>query len=137
MEIVEVELPPLDELAGPVFAIVSAECRVAHASIWPSRREEFGPDLQALLSLPALDGDTTISVLRAVAAYRQAVRQVFTEVDLLASPTTPVVAPAVGAESVELGGVSVSVINALIANTFPYNLAHAPAISVPCGTADG
>lgn len=137
MHVVDVELPALDDLAGPVFAIMSAECRVAHRSIWPERSAEFGPDLQNLLSMPALDGDTTMSTLRAVAAYRQEVRRVLTEVDLLASPTVPAVAPPVGADTVSLGGVDVSVVMALIANTMPYNLAHLPAVSLPCGLADG
>jgi amidase len=29
------------------------------------------------------------------------------------------------------------VISVLVANTFPYNLAHLPAVTVPCGAADG
>jgi len=90
-----------------------------------------------LLALPALDGDATVATLRAVAGYAQALRQVLTEVDLLASPTVPVVAPQVGAESVRLGGADVPVASALIANTFPYNLARLPAVSVPCGDAGG
>jgi aspartyl-tRNA(Asn)/glutamyl-tRNA(Gln) amidotransferase subunit A len=137
MHVVDVELPSIDELAGPVFAHVSAECRTAHHTIWPDRHDDFGPDLQQLLALPALDGDTTVAVLRAVAAYAQALRHVLTEVDLLASPTVPVVAPPVGAESVRLGDTDVPVISALIANTFPYNLARLPAVSVPCGVAGG
>ena len=137
MHVVEVELPSLDEIAGPVFAVVSAECRAAHAGIWPDHREEFGPDLQQLLALPAPDGDATVATLRAVARYAQTLRRLLTEVDLLASPTVPVVAPPVAAESVRLGGADVPVIAALIANTFPYNLARLPAVSVPCGAADG
>jgi aspartyl-tRNA(Asn)/glutamyl-tRNA(Gln) amidotransferase subunit A len=137
MHLVEVELPSAEEITGPVFAFVSAECRTAHATIWPDRRDDFGPDLQQLLALPALDGDATVAVLRAVAHYAQALRRVLTEVDLLASPTVPVVAPPLGADSVRLGGADVSVISALIANTFPYNLARLPAVSVPCGDASG
>ncbi len=137
MHVVEVELPSSDELTGSIFAYVSAECRAAHAGIWPERREEFGPDLQQLLALPALDGDATVAALRAVARYAQALRAVLTEVDLLASPTVPVVAPPVGADTVRLAGTDVAVISALIANTFPYNLAHLPAVSVPCGEAGG
>ena len=137
MHVVEVELPALDDITEPIFAYVSSECRVAHASIWPDRRDDFGPDLQQLLALPALDGDATVAALRAAARYAQALRRVLTEVDLLASPTVPVVAPPVAAGTVRLGGTDVPVISALIANTFPYNLAHLPAVSVPCGDAGG
>ena len=137
MHVVEVELPSAEELSGPVFAHISAECRTAHAGIWPDRRDYFGPDLQELLALPALDGDATVATLRAVAHYAQALRQVLTEVELLVSPTVPIVAPPVGAESVPLGGADVPVISVLVANTFPYNMARLPAVSVPCGDADG
>jgi aspartyl-tRNA(Asn)/glutamyl-tRNA(Gln) amidotransferase subunit A len=137
MHLIEVDLPSLEGITGPIFAFVSAECRTAHATIWPDRRDEFGPDLQQLLALPALDGDATVAVLRAMAGYAQALRRVLTEVDLLASPTVPVVAPRLGAQSVRLGSADVPLISALIANTFPYNLARLPAVSVPCGDADG
>ena len=137
MRVDEVELPSHRNLIEPTFAIVSAESRAAHASIWPDRRDDFGPDLQQLLSIPALDGDTTIAVLRAIAAYRQAMRRVFRDVDLLVSPTTPIVAPTHGAETVELGGTQVPMIMAAITNTMPYNFAHLPAVSVPCGFAGG
>ena len=61
MALVEVSLPSDEAIAAPVFAIVSAEARAAHASIWPSRHDDFGPDLQGLMAIPAPDGDTTIA----------------------------------------------------------------------------
>ncbi len=137
MALVEVSLPSDEAIAAPVFAIVSAEARAAHASIWPSRHDDFGPDLQGLMAIPGPDGDTTIAVLRDMAAYKQQMRRVFDDVDLLVSPTTPVVAPPIGAESVRLGGADVPVISAAIVNTMPYNFAHLPAVSVPCGFSDG
>ena len=76
-------------------------------------------------------------MLRAVAGYRQAMRRVLADVDLLVSPTTPIVAPAHHAETVELAGAEVPVIMAAVVNTMPYNLAHLPAVSLPCGFADG
>jgi Asp-tRNA(Asn)/Glu-tRNA(Gln) amidotransferase A subunit family amidase len=137
MHLIEVDVPSQQALVEPIFAVVSAESRAAHSSIWPERHDDFGPDLQRLLAIPALDGDATIAVLRAVAGYRQAMRRVFAEVDLLVSPTTPIVAPAHQAETVELAGSQVPVIMAAVVNTMPYNLAHLPAVSVPCGSADG
>ncbi len=137
MRVHEVDLPSHSNLLEPTFAIVSAESQAAHASIWPNRHDDFGPNLQRLLAIPALDGDTTIAALRAVAEFRQAMRRVFRDVDLLVSPTTPIVAPPHGAETVELGGTQVPVIMAAITNTMPYNFAHLPAVSVPCGFAGG
>jgi aspartyl-tRNA(Asn)/glutamyl-tRNA(Gln) amidotransferase subunit A len=137
MHLTEVDVPSQQSLLEPAFAIVSAESRAAHSSIWPARHDDFGADLQQLLAIPALDGDTTIAVLREIAGYRQAMRRVFTEIDLLVSPTTPMAAPTHDAETVELDGTAVPVIFAAIANTMPYNFAHLPAVSVPCGFAGG
>ncbi|MEZ5407626.1 MAG: amidase [Acidimicrobiales bacterium] len=137
MHLEDVELPSSDDFMAAAFAIVSAESRTAHAEIWPSRHDDFGPDVQQLLAIPPLDGDATVAALRQMAAYEQAVRRVLTGVDLLVSPTTPLVAPPLGAETANLDGTELPVINAAIANTMPYNFAHLPAISVPCGFADG
>ena len=137
MRLEEVDLPSDEAFMGPAFAIVSSESRTAHAAIWPSRHDDFGPDVQQLLAIPPLDGDSMVVALRQMAAYEQALRRVFGSVDLLVSPTTPLAAPPMGAETVELNGAAVPVINAAVANTMPYNFAHLPAISVPCGFADG
>ena len=136
MHLIEVELPSIEAFAHSVFTIVSAESRHAHRSIWPSRYDDFGEDLQELLAIPALDGDSTIAALRAAAEYKQRMRQVFGDVDLLVSPTAPMVAPPIGAQTVELAGMALAVGEAAFFNTMPYNLAHLPAISVPCGFAD-
>ncbi len=58
--------------------------------------------------------------------------RVFSEVDLLATPTMPIIAPKIGeriADPMEL--------YLMDANTVPVNLANLPAISVPVGEVDG
>ncbi|WP_049979829.1 amidase [Halolamina rubra] len=69
-------------------------------------------------------------------ARRLAVRRqqaLFAEVDVLATPTTPITAPAFGAVPGE-GGPSV---RDTVQNTAPFNATGAPAVSVPCGEIDG
>jgi Asp-tRNA(Asn)/Glu-tRNA(Gln) amidotransferase A subunit family amidase len=69
-------------------------------------------------------------------ARRRAVRRqqaVFTDIDVLAMPTTTIPAPEFGAVPGR-GGVSVL---DTVQNTAPFNATGAPAVSVPCGEVDG
>lgn len=56
----------------------------------------------------------------------------FGRVDLLAAPTTPMVAP--GFDTVERGGPTVM---DTVANTAPFNCTGAPAVTIPCGDVRG
>src|SRR5712691_11198277 len=58
-------------------------------------------------------------------------------VDFLVAPTTPVVAPKIGEERVELNGKSVDVYATLTRLTLPFNVAGLPVISIPIGFAHG
>jgi aspartyl-tRNA(Asn)/glutamyl-tRNA(Gln) amidotransferase subunit A len=69
-------------------------------------------------------------------ARRRAIRReqaLFTEADVLVTPTTPIPAPSFGAVPGE-GGVSVL---DTVENTAPFNATGAPAVSLPCGEVDG
>ncbi|QQG48854.1 MAG: Asp-tRNA(Asn)/Glu-tRNA(Gln) amidotransferase subunit GatA [archaeon] len=59
------------------------------------------------------------------------------DVDLLVVPTTCVAAPSIGQTKVQAGGTELDVRTALIRLTTPFNLAGFPAVSVPCGMAEG
>jgi Asp-tRNA(Asn)/Glu-tRNA(Gln) amidotransferase A subunit family amidase len=64
-------------------------------------------------------------------------RRTLTEVDVLVTPTTPIAAPPIGAETAHYGGGEESMLTALIRLTSPFNGAQLPALSVPCGFTAG
>jgi aspartyl-tRNA(Asn)/glutamyl-tRNA(Gln) amidotransferase subunit A len=137
--LVEIDLPdhtPAVGLPGTpgYFSLGIAESRFAHREAWSAHPESFGPDLSRLYSSPEMTGSMVAESLDMVYAYAQAVREALTEVDVLASPTVAITAPEIGAEMVTVGGQELPLTAVAIANTAPYNMAHVPAISVPCGT---
>ena len=100
--LVEVDIPDqLQAIGQPgtpgYFTLGITESKFAHREAWSAHPESFGPDLSALYSIPEMTGSMVAESLDKVYVYAQAVREVLTEVDVLASPTVPIAAPEIGA----------------------------------------
>jgi len=124
----EVDAPLISEIPGGVTAIMLPEALAYHQKWMSERPEDYGDDVRYRLEL----GATFLAVhyvqaqrLRemAVAAWRA---EVFSKVDLIAMPTTPITA-----HPIEEGDLQVTF--NLIRFTNPINFLGVPAISVPCG----
>jgi aspartyl-tRNA(Asn)/glutamyl-tRNA(Gln) amidotransferase subunit A len=124
----EVDAPLISEIPGGVTAIMLPEALAYHQKWMSERPDDYGDDVRYRLEL----GATFLAVhyvqaqrLRelAVNAWRE---QVFSKVDLIATPTT-----AISARPIEEGDLQVTF--NLIRFTNPLNFLGVPAISVPCG----
>jgi aspartyl-tRNA(Asn)/glutamyl-tRNA(Gln) amidotransferase subunit A len=132
-ELRDVEIHGVEEGFGAIFGLVLAEAQEIHAESLRTRRADFGADVLELLSAPAPDARSLALGLRARDALSVSMRSALESVDLLVTPTTPIVAARVGQENIRYGGVEESVFGAMIRCTGPFNATGLPALSLPCG----
>jgi 2-dehydropantoate 2-reductase len=130
--LVDVELPELSLVDSSLGGILLKEAWDVHRERFERDAEGYGPGTRALLELASRATDDEyrqgLADRERIAA---AFARVFEDVAVLAGPTVAYVAPPedppVGTPEGELEG----------RFTGPYNVAGVPAVSVPCGLAEG
>lgn len=134
--VVEVALPPSEDLVSRWAVTCGAEMLVGHEAFFPVRADDYGAALrlflEAALGMPPAEYARTHQLRM---RFCGELARMFEEVDFFASPTVGVRAPAglsvMDSEVVELMG-------RLMRFTAPFNYSGSPTISLPCGIlADG
>jgi aspartyl-tRNA(Asn)/glutamyl-tRNA(Gln) amidotransferase subunit A len=129
----EVDLGDLRPLVRAIFVRVGDEAREVHRETFPSRRDEYGPDLAANLDGPPATPAERAQAEEVIAGGVRALLAAFDEVDLLATPTTPMTAPLIGVERIRVAGEEMHIEEALTGFTSVFNASGLPALSLPCG----
>jgi len=113
-----------------------AEARDYHESqgYFPARAADYGDDVRGRLEA----GGTVRAVdyLRGLAVRRLLARDfdaAFEKVDAILAPASPIPAPLLGENEVEIAGTKESVRSLLVGVSRPANFTGHPALSVPCG----
>jgi aspartyl-tRNA(Asn)/glutamyl-tRNA(Gln) amidotransferase subunit A len=128
-----VEFPGTPAEFSQAFALVVAESKQAVAKEFAERPQDFGADLQGYFSQVLPDALGIVAGQRLVYELGVRFRRLFETVDLVVTPTTPLPATPIGADTVNLGGEEIPVIGLMTALTWQLNAAHLPALSLPCG----
>jgi aspartyl-tRNA(Asn)/glutamyl-tRNA(Gln) amidotransferase subunit A len=113
--------------------VIRAEAYAYHAEYVAKSPELYIPETLAKVRLGAgIDAQTYIRARRDLDRLRRTSLTVFSSVDLLVTPTTPVVAPKASDYPSTIEG-ALALDGSLLRNTRPFNLLAFPTISVPCG----
>ena len=133
----EVTVPFLRHAPAAQFFTISTEASTYHGRLLRRHGGELGVDVRRRLELGEFIAGT--QYVRAQQARRRLIREcvtLFRRVDLLVTPTVPVVPPPIGAEMLTIDGTVKWVQPTLTRCTSPWNLIGLPAISLPCGFSD-
>jgi aspartyl-tRNA(Asn)/glutamyl-tRNA(Gln) amidotransferase subunit A len=124
------DLRPVELPRPDVNAVFMREAALVHAELYAEYGELYGPSVATKIERCLAVADAEVAAAqRNRDEYRQLLDKLMAELDLLVTPTLPVVAPPVGIGDLELRPV-------LTLNTLPFNALGWPALVVPCGPAE-
>jgi aspartyl-tRNA(Asn)/glutamyl-tRNA(Gln) amidotransferase subunit A len=127
--LVEVDCPQVEGYFAAAASIIVVDAAAYHAPTFPSRRDEYGADVAALLDVGhRVPAPAFASAMRTLAIARGGEADAILDahgVDVLATPTTPITAPTIEeAKNPTIGG-SHHIF------TMPFDLTGQPVIAVP------
>ncbi|HEY7834618.1 MAG TPA: amidase [Ktedonobacterales bacterium] len=138
----EVRVPAaVDDLFEVYRAVQRPEATTAHtdAGWWPAQAERYLPATRAALARGAdYTAADYIRAQRARQAFEREMEALFDRVDVLVTPTLPLVAPRVAdvERPLLVAGREEEATVALLRLTFPFDMSGQPALTVPCGFSD-
>ena len=143
--LVEAALPAVGEMREITIAhmdatsaqpvILGTEAAAYHLPWLNERPGDYDPTIRARLETGLSSrGVDYVQATRLRGLFVEAMYEALNDLDVLATPTTPIAAPRFGEVQTLLDdGSSRNTAGLLLRNTLPFNLCGFPAISVPCG----
>jgi aspartyl-tRNA(Asn)/glutamyl-tRNA(Gln) amidotransferase subunit A len=113
-----------DTMARAFDPIVAAEIWARYGDQWRARPEAFSPGFGASFATPPPSAAALEAAHDARWRFQDEVARACADVDVVLTPTVPITAPPIEGP---IDGLLI------LRNTWPFNAARTPAISVPCG----
>ena len=131
-EVIEIQMPDLDEFLHAWPTLCTAEAVLAHEATYPYRRDEYGPWFRGWLDMGAkVSGAEYARANNLRAACNGRFREIFETIDVLACPSMP--GPPFPVTPEESYGPMDAYDPALQRFTIPFDFNGTPTLSVPCG----
>lgn len=132
--VVPVQVPDMDALNAVARLILLVEASAMHEPHL-AKRDHYGADVLALLDQGRLiPGTDYVNAQRIRRQFVLQFRELFRNIDILLTPTIPIVAPRIGQTQVDLGGQAVDTRLATTLFVRAINALGLPALSLPCGS---
>lgn len=131
-KVIDIDFPPTDQIVRDAIALCAAETAAAHAETYPSRAQEYGPALTALLDVGrSTDAVTLARVLPRRSSFTGQVAALFDSVDLLLMPAMSEAAPTM-AQLYERRN-DIEARYRRMRFTSPFNMTGSPSLTLPGG----
>jgi aspartyl-tRNA(Asn)/glutamyl-tRNA(Gln) amidotransferase subunit A len=114
--------------------VFRAEAFAYHAEHIAKTPDRYLPETLAKLRLgEKIDVPTYVSARRRLSELRRSMSEIFSTIDVLITPTAPVLAPRLADYPTTFEGVLALEGSSILRNTRPFNTFGIPALTVPCG----
>ena len=133
-KIIEVEFPPMKHSRIVSHVIQLPEILSYHSRYLPKKAHLYGADVRNSLTMGQfILAEHYLRAKRMLVYYRRQLSDLFKSIDVIVTPTCPIVAPIIGTMKVTTKGKIEPVGSALARLTNLFNITANPALSLPCG----
>jgi amidase len=133
-EIREIRFPDYEKLVSLWIPMCAVETAVAHLETYPSRKDEYGPDLAALIEYGrAISGVDIAAIHHERLKFSGLLKALFEDVDMLLVPTMPVPIPTL--QKMSEYGADPKVLLSILRFTAVFDFSGSPTITLPMGMA--
>jgi len=133
-EIREIKIKGMDEIAEAQRITIQAEAYAVHEKTMLEHADDLDPEVrERLLSSKEVRGYQYVQIQRQRKRLTQQFNESFDEVDVLLTPTLPILPTTINQREVMIGDHQEGVRQALLRLTSPTNFTGNPGLSIPCG----